>query len=114
MATLQAELGGGGLQGKPITLTMTPGSDTMVADDPERLRAAEAMGMDSVPVMFTFFNEGSVASHCGLPPMVAAVGALGTSNDSSTPDAPGEVRGPDKPPEIEIDPPNNEPPQSGG
>jgi hypothetical protein len=115
MASLQADLQAHGFGSKPITLSMTPGSEAMVADEADRIRAAEALGMSSVPVMFSFYTDSSHASHCGLPPMIAAVGTLGTTNASNTPDAPGEVRGPDKPPEIELpDPPQVEPPASGG
>ena len=105
----------GGLTDKPVTVTLTPGSDTPAVDNADRVRAAAELGMGNVPTMMSFYTDATHAGHCGLPAPVAAVGALGTANPSaSQPSAPGEVRGPDKPPEIELpNPPQTEPPASG-
>lgn len=109
LEALLADLRAFGFSRKPLTLTLTPGADALLVDQGERVRAAQSLGIDSIPVMFAFFTEASHAAHCGLPPPISAVGALGTSN-SGRPDAPG----PDKPPEIELpDPPQVEPPASG-
>lgn len=102
MAELQAELNNKGLSLKPFNLVLTQGSDLPRVDAPDRLRAAVEMGLRRVPVVTTFYTDSSHADHCGLPPQVAALGALGTTN----PDA-AAVTVPDPyiPDQAVVDPP---------
>jgi hypothetical protein len=124
---MQDDLRENGFGGKPVTMAMTSGGDAPIIAEGARLRAAEAMGMGAVPVMFSAFDSSSHASFCGLAPPVAAAGALGTftDDDSATPLdegdqgtgledplGPDDPRGPDEPqipPEIEL--PNPPPPE---
>ena len=108
-AELRADLEANGFTSKPISLTMVSGSNGVIADEAERVRVAQSMGMGQVPVMFTYFNELSAAGHCGLAPPVAEVGALGRSNA----EAPAPVQF-EQPPEIALpNPPQPELPVSG-
>lgn len=78
---LKQDIQKNGFSGKPITMAMTQGGDTPLIDEPERLRAAQELGIAAVPVMFSFYDSGSHAGQCGLAPPVAAAGVLGTFTD---------------------------------
>ena len=109
LAKLQEDLRANGFSRKPITLAMTPGGDKLLVDEGERIRAAQSLGIESIPVMFAFYTASAHASLCGLPPPSTAVGSLGTSNQQST-----VASGPARPPEIELpNPPQPENPASG-
>jgi hypothetical protein len=108
-ASLEADLAANGFTARPVNLTLVGGQSGVVVDEAERVRVAESMGIKSVPVMFSYFNELSAASHCGLAPPVAEVGALGQVAD----DSPGPLL-PERPPEIQLpNPPQPELPVSG-
>ncbi len=123
-AKLQEDLRKNGFRQKPVTLALVSGSDEMIIDEGDRLRAAEALGIDQVPVMFSVYDQNLFSSQCGLAPAIAAAGLLGTKegeapgatpgDDSSQPPE-GPTPGPDRPtpgPITPPDPPDPEQPTS--
>lgn len=108
-ASLRADLSANGFTAKPVNLTLVADTPGAVADEAERVRVAQSMGISPIPVLFTYFNDLSAAAHCGLAPPTAEVGALGQSNDDNS----GPLL-PEKPPEIVLpNPPQPELPVSG-
>ena len=106
LETLKDSLRADGFAAKPITLFLVSDGETILADDPDRIIAASALQMDSVPIMFSYAEAASPTRRCGLTVMIEAAGGLGQSNGStSPPSSPGTGL-----PDI----PATEPPVSGG
>jgi len=73
LAALVADLQTNGFTKKPINISLMAQNGLMVVDEGERVRAAQSIGMDSIPIVFFYFNENSHAKHCGLPiPQIGA------------------------------------------
>jgi hypothetical protein len=98
-----------------VNLALVPGKEQFIADQGDRLRVAAAMGIISVPVMFSVYDAGVIAGQCGLEAPVEAAGVLGAASPDN-PDAPPE--GPEdappeapEPPEQPTAPPPAPPPE---
>lgn len=116
-AQVREDLERNGFRAKPVNLALVPGNDRFIADQGDRLRVAAAMGVISVPVMFSVYDAGVVASQCGIEAPVEAAGVLGVAA-GETPETPGEETTPDAPeqpdeptPPPPAPPPEIEPPQ---
>ncbi len=103
-AKLERELQERGFKAKPINLSVIAGAEGIMADEVEKIRVAESLGFDTIPVQFIFYSDTSAAQHCGVAPPIGAVGALGTSLTTSggprtgaPPEPPQEIRPPDPP-----------------
>ena len=122
---LREDLQQNGFRQKPVTLALVSGSEEIIVDEGERLRAAETLGITQVPVMFSVYDQNLFSSQCGLAPAIAAAGVLGTEegeapgatppgDDSGQPPG-GPAPNPDRPtpdPIAPPDPPDPEPPTS--
>ncbi|KAA9133070.1 hypothetical protein F3N42_01530 [Marinihelvus fidelis] len=108
-AQLRNDLSANGFNGKPINLALVPGSAQVTADEPERLRVAGNMGMQTVPAMFSVYDDESHARHCGVAPPVAAAGVMGTEQG----DAPGAQPPTDPPTDPVLPPTIPLPPDAG-
>jgi hypothetical protein len=114
-AQLREDIEENGFRAKPVNLALVPGQQQFIADQGERLRVAAAMGVLSVPVMFSVYDAGVIAGQCGLEAPVEAAGVLGVEAAESpdAPDAPPETADPPDestaPPTVP--PPEIEPPQ---
>ncbi|MEE4172963.1 MAG: hypothetical protein V2I57_01770 [Xanthomonadales bacterium] len=117
-AQLREDIEQNGFAAKPVNLALVPGKDTFIADEGDRLRVAASMGVTNVPVMFSVYDAGVIASQCGLEAPVEAAGVLGVEAGETpeapeappeTPEQPDEPANPAPPPPPEIEPP--QPPQ---
>lgn len=118
-AQVREDIEQNGFRAKPVNLALVPGQETFIADEGERLRVAAAMGVLSVPVMFSVYDAGVIASQCGIEAPVAAAGVLGVAAGETpegpgappdeTPDQPDQPEPPTNPPVVP--PPEIEPPQ---
>lgn len=114
-AQLREDIEQNGFRAKPVNLALVPGQQQFIADQGERLRVAAAMGVLSVPVMFSVYDAGVIAGQCGLEAPVEAAGVLGVEAAESpdAPDAPPETADPPDEPTAPptVPPPEIEPPQ---
>lgn len=62
---IKAELEAEGFTRKPFFVTIMAESETMVIDQPERLRVAASMGIKRMPVVFSFVEPDMVLARCG-------------------------------------------------
>ncbi len=125
LARIREDIAKNGMSAKPITLGMVAGSEEILVDSPERLRAAQMAGLATVPVMYSVYENDMIASECGVQPPVEAVGVLGTTEGEAPgyippdetdqpglPDQPTQPPdGPGRPTPPEIVPPNPPPPE---
>jgi hypothetical protein len=96
-AEVREDIEQSGFRAKPVNLALVPGQGQYIADQGERLRVAAAMGILTVPVMFSVYDAGVIAGQCGLEAPVEAAGILGSTAPDS-PDAPEDA--PESPPET--------------
>ena len=119
-AQVREDIERNGFRAKPVNLALVPGQEQFIADQGERLRVAAAMGIISVPIMFSVYDAGSVAGQCGLEAPVEAAGVLGAASpdnpdappegpEEAPPEAPEQPEQPPAPPVVP--PPEIEPPQ---
>jgi len=111
LARVVSELEERGFKDKAINLSFIESSTEIVADEVEKVSVADAMGIESVPVIFNFFTDVTATLHCGVAPPLGQVGALGLKD-------PGGKLPPDPiptPPADRVDPPQEillpDPPQ---
>jgi len=62
---VRAELEAEGFTRKPFIVTIMSESESMVIDQPERLRVAASMGIKRMPVVFNFVEPDMVLARCG-------------------------------------------------
>jgi len=62
---IRAELEGEGFSRKPFIVTVMSEAESMVIDQPERLRVAASMGIKRMPVVFNFVEPDMVLARCG-------------------------------------------------
>jgi hypothetical protein len=107
LAELQQGLQNGGFLLKPISLFLMPAGGKTIADEPDKIIAAQSLGLETIPVTLSFFEAALPTARCGLPVMLDAAGAAGQSSGSTATSAPGS------PPAVDV-PPSVEPPVSAG
>jgi hypothetical protein len=118
-AQVREDLEQNGFRAKPVNLALVPGQEQFIADQGDYLRVAAAMGVISVPVMFSVYDAGVIAGQCGLEAPVEAAGILGAASPDNpdAPEAPEETPSetppdqPDQPTPPVVPPPEIEPPQ---
>lgn len=72
---LRADLEAHGFKYKPVSVSILSGSDSLLVDQPDRVRIAADMGMTQFPVVMFYFNDSSHLAGCGVTlPQVSAVG----------------------------------------
>ncbi|MDT8320242.1 MAG: hypothetical protein RQ826_06900 [Xanthomonadales bacterium] len=62
---IRKDLEESGFSRKPIIVSVLADSNTMVVDQPERLRVAASMGIDRIPTAFFFVEPDAVLARCG-------------------------------------------------
>jgi len=78
LAALVADLQANGFTKKPINVALMSQNNSMVADEGEKIRAAQSIGMDSIPIVFFNYSENSHKKRCGLAmPQISAGGGIG-------------------------------------
>jgi hypothetical protein len=80
-ASLKADLEEHGFTRKPILVTLFSESDTMVVDQPERVRVAASMGITIIPTALIFIEPDMILARCGPGTPVGA----GAVSGSTTP-----------------------------
>jgi hypothetical protein len=99
-AALREDLEKNGFTRKPIIVSVLADSETMIIDQPERLRMAAEMGFTNIPTTMNFVEPDALLSRCG--PGTPA-GSSGVSGES-TPEGGANV-----PPGAPVVPPPTEP-----
>jgi hypothetical protein len=78
LADLVADLQANGFTKKPINVALMSQNNSMAADEGEKIRAAQSIGMDSIPIVFFNYSENSHQKRCGLAmPQISAGGGIG-------------------------------------
>jgi hypothetical protein len=84
LTALIADLRANGFTQKPIKVALMSQNNSMVVDEGEKIRAAQSIGIDSIPIVFFYYSENSHKKHCGLAmPQVAAGGGVGEGDVAS-------------------------------
>jgi hypothetical protein len=84
LAALTADLQTNGFAKKPVNVALMSQNNSMVVDEAEKVRAAQSIGLDSIPIVFFNYSENSHKKHCGLAmPQVAAGGGIGEGGVAS-------------------------------
>jgi hypothetical protein len=83
-AAIRAELQGEGFTRKPFIVTIMSDSESMMIDQPERLRVAASMGIKQMPVVFNFIEPDMVLARCG-PGTPIGYGSNAISGESTPP-----------------------------
>ena len=99
---LQADLEANGFSRKPIFVTIMSGSDSIVVDQPQRVRVTASMGYSSIPVSLTIVQPDVLVQRCGPGVPLGMDGS--TISGESTPDG-----GASLPPGNPVTPPPTEP-----
>jgi hypothetical protein len=99
-AALKVDLEKNGFSKKPIIVTLLAESETMVIDQPERVRMAVEAGYTHIPTAFSFVEPDAHLARCGPGTPAGFTGAAAPSGGAPPP--PGEP----------IVPPSPEPPAS--
>ena len=81
---LRADLEQYGFSTKPIFVSIFSGSNTMVVDQPQRVRVAAEMGYNRIPVQATIIQSDIVVQRCG-PGTPAGFGNVSISGESTPP-----------------------------
>ena len=66
LAALVADLQTYGFTRKSINITLMSQNDFVVVDEGEKIRAAQSIGIESIPIVFFYYDENSHKRHCGL------------------------------------------------
>jgi len=85
-AALKSDLDSGGLERKPIFITLMSESGTVVVDQPDRVRVAGSLGMERLPVVLNFVESDTLLAACGpgfAQGMGAVVGAAAPGYDAN-------------------------------
>jgi hypothetical protein len=96
LAILVADLQANGFTKKPINVAVIAQNSTMVIDEADKVRAAQSIGMDSIPIVFFYYDEDTVKRRCGLVETGGSGAAAGlegstdTSGSTGTPVSPPE------------------------
>ena len=78
MAALAADLQTYGFSRKPVNVTLMSQNGSMVIDGVEKIRAAQSIGTESIPIVFFSYHENSHQKRCGLAmPQIAIAGGIG-------------------------------------
>ena len=101
---LEADLEAYGFTKKPVFVTILSGSESMVVDQPQRVRVAASMGMSTIPVSLTIVQPDILVQRCGPGVPLGMDGGLPISGET-TPDGgavlpPGPVVPPPTEPEA--------------
>lgn len=74
LQALTDELEAYGFTHMPILVSMMAESNSMILDQPERVRAAAEMGINDIPTVIFYYTSSSHLEKCGLPlPQTSAV-----------------------------------------
>ena len=93
-AALVEDLQTNGFTKKPINVALVLQNNSMVVDEGEKVRAAQSIGIDSIPIVFFSYSANSHKQHCGLAmPQVAADGGIGEGGVTSAVAAAGAGAG---------------------
>ena len=95
LAALVAELQANGFSNKPIKIALIAQNNSMVVDEGEKVRAAQSLGMDSIPIVFFNYDENSHKKRCGL--VMPRIGAGGEAASSEPGVDPPQPLPPEKP-----------------
>jgi hypothetical protein len=86
LAALIADLQANGFTRKPINVSLMSQNDTMAVDDGEKVRAAQSIGMDSLPIVVFSYNEESHRKLCRMRMPQFSMGGEVGEGSASTPD----------------------------
>lgn len=81
---IRAELEDQGFTRKPFIVTIMSESESMVIDQPERLRVAASMGIKKMPVVFNFVEPDMLLARCG-PGTPIGYGSNAISGETTPP-----------------------------
>ncbi len=106
-----------GFQKKPIGVTFLADGESMIIDQPARVRAAAALGITDIPIFVTYYQQDSILNRCGAPmPQISLAARLaaggagaesGEGSDAAAPTPPNVI-------ELGVPLPRPEDPASGG
>jgi hypothetical protein len=79
LTALTEELKKNGFRKKPIIVSMMSENSSMVVDQPDRVRAAAVLGMESIPTVIFYYEKDSHMARCGLSlPQVDSGSGIGS------------------------------------
>jgi hypothetical protein len=79
LASMTSELDRNGFRKKPIIVSMMSENSSMVIDQPDRIRAAASLGIDSIPTVIFYYEKDSHMARCGLSlPQVDSGSGIGS------------------------------------
>ena len=93
-ATLKANLEKNGFTKKPIIVTLLAESETMVIDQPERVRMAVEAGYTHIPTAFSFVEPDAHLARCGPGTPIGFSGAAAPPSGPSIVPPPPEPEPP--------------------
>jgi hypothetical protein len=100
LSKLQADLEANGFSRKPVFVTVLAESGPMIVDDEQRIRAAQALGIERIPTVVFFIEPDSHLAGCGPGIPIGSSGVTG----ATTP-----IGGATVPPTSGVTPPPPEP-----
>ncbi len=98
LAVLVADLQANGFTKKPVNVAVIAQNNTMVIDEADKVRAAQSIGIDTIPIVFFYYDEDTVKRRCGLVETGgsgAAAGLEGATDSGNSPGAP--INPPERP-----------------
>lgn len=90
LAALVEDLRTNGFTKKPINVLLMAQNGSMVIDEGDKVRAAQVLGITSIPIVIFNYDEDSNKKRCGLTTPLASRGGIGsggvaTALDAATP-----------------------------
>jgi len=83
-AELVKDLQSNGFTKKPVIVLLMGQNSSMSVDEGEKIRAAQSLGMNSIPIVFFYFNQDSHKKRCGLAmPKISSRGGIGEGGVAS-------------------------------
>jgi len=83
LAALIEDLQTIGFAKKPVNVALMSQNNSMVIDEAEKVRAAQSIGLDSIPIVFFYYSENSHKKHCGLAMPQVAAGKGGSASEDA-------------------------------
>jgi len=105
-AALREDLEKHGFTRKPIIVSVLAESESMVIDQPERLRMAAEMGITHIPTAFNFIEPDAIYARCGPGTPTGSSGVSGSTTPQGGAIVPSGA--PVVPPPTEPEPPASE------
>ncbi len=99
-------------------MTFLADGESMIIDQPARVRAAAALGITDIPIFVTYYQQDSILNRCGAPmPQISLAARLAAAGGAGAESGEGSDAAAPTPPnviELGVPLPRPEDPASGG